>query len=184
MFRFPKSAAPLAVAIVTSAFAGCAPLTVSSQFDRAADFAQYRTFQWGPADALPTSDPRLDQNAFFRDHLEGAVEKHLASRGWTLASSDTPDILIHYHANVRQRIDVNRIDQQYGSCYATDCDIRVMEYEAGTLVLDFVDARTNRVVWRGWAQNSMNGIFDHPDRMERMINEAVERMLARLPRTL
>ena len=28
-------------------------------------------------------------------------------------------------------------------------------YEAGTLLLDFVDTRTNRVVWRGWAEGSV-----------------------------
>ena len=40
------------------------------------------TYDWGPADALPTGDPRLDQNPFFKDHLEGAVEKELATRGF------------------------------------------------------------------------------------------------------
>ena len=173
-----------AVALFASAVTGCATMMVSSHVQRDIDFARYRTYDWGPADALPTGDPRLDHNPFFKDHMQGAVEKHLAVRGLELSSGGTPDLLIHYHANVTQRIDVNRVDRQYGYCYGEDCNVRVMEYEAGTLVLDVVDTRTNRVVWRGWAQDSLEGVIDNQDRMERMINEAVAQMMERLPRAL
>ncbi len=40
------------------ALAGCATMNVSSHVERGVNFAQYRTFDWGPADALPTGDPR------------------------------------------------------------------------------------------------------------------------------
>jgi hypothetical protein len=164
---------------------GCATtMTVSSHVERGLDFSFYRTFDWGPADALPTGDPRLDQNPFFKDHVQGAVEKRLAARGIELSTSGTPDLLIHYHANIRQRIDVNRVDRTYGYCSAGDCPAETIEYESGTLVLDIIDARTNRLIWRGWAQNSVADILDDPDRMARTIDEAVTRMLERLPRTL
>jgi hypothetical protein len=156
-------------------------MNVSSHVERGLDFAQYRTYDWGPADALPTGDPRLDKNPFFQDHVQGAIEKQLAAKGFARSTSGAPDLLIHYHANITQRIDVNRVDREYGYCYEGDCDTRVIEYEAGTLVLDFVDTHTNRVIWRGWAQDSVEGVLDNQDRMERKINEAVTRMLARLP---
>ena len=184
MFRLLRPATAAVVAFLAFFVTGCAPMAVSSHVQRGIDFARYHTYNWGPADALPTGDPRLDNNPFFKDHLQGAVERRLAARGWELSSSGNPDLLIHYHANISRRIDVNRVDQKYGFCYGDDCSVHVMEYEGGTLVLDIVDARTNRVVWRGWAQNSVDGIIDNQDRMERMINEAVARMLERLPRTL
>jgi hypothetical protein len=40
------------------------------------------------------------------------------------------------------------------------------------------------VIWRGWAQASVEGVLDNPDRMQRQIDEAVARMLARLPQKL
>jgi hypothetical protein len=156
-------------------------MTVSSHVDRGIDFARYRTYDWGPADALPTGDPRLDKNPFFKDHVEGAVEKELAARGLEMSTSGTPDLRIHYHASINHRIDVNRVDRRYGYCYGVDCPSDVIEYEAGTLVLDFVDSRTNRVIWRGWAQNTVEGVLDNEDEMARQINEAITRMLARLP---
>jgi hypothetical protein len=154
---------------------------VSSFVDRAANFAEYRTYAWGPADALPTGDPRLDNNPFFKDHVEGAVEKSLAARGLARAQTGTPDLLLHYHASVTQRLDVDSMDRRRGYC-SGDCAPRVTEYEQGTLVLDVVDARTNRLVWRGWAQDTIDGVLEDQALMERKIDEAVRRMMARFPR--
>jgi hypothetical protein len=171
------------VALSALVLTGCATMNVSSHVERGVDFAQYRTWDWGPADALPTGDPRLDNNPFFKDYFEGAVEKQLALRHFEKSPSGTPDLLIHYHANISQRFEVNGVDTQRGYCY-DNCEPRVIDYEEGTLVLDIVDTHTNRVVWRGWAQDSMNGVIDNQDRLARQINAAVTRMMERLPRHL
>jgi hypothetical protein len=168
----------LVASFITS---GCATtMTVSSHVDRSLDFRQYRTFDWGPADALPTGDPRLDRDPFFKDHVQGAVERELAVRGLALTSSGAPDLLLHYHANISERIDVNRADRSFGYCTA-DCPPDTVRYEAGTLVLDFMDPRTNKLVWRGWAQNSVEDMLRDPDVMARTIDRAVEKMLRQLP---
>jgi hypothetical protein len=160
--------------------AGCTTtMNVSSHVQRGLNVSQYRTYDWGPADALPTGDPRLDKDPFFKDHLEGAMEKALARRGFEQATSGTPDLLIHYHANISQRIDVNEFDRSYEYCGAQDCPISMREYEAGTVVLDFVDTRTNRVIWRAWAQDRVEGILKDRDKMEEKVNEAVTRMMER-----
>ena len=163
---------------------GCATtMSVSSHVDRSLDFAQFRTFDWGPADALPTGDPRLDKDPFFKDHVQGAVERGLAARGMELISAGSPDLLIHYHANITERIDVNKADRAYGYCQGADCPPESIWYEAGTLVLDFMDARTNKLVWRGWAQNSVEDMLRDKDKMAGTIDRAVAEMLSRLPPT-
>jgi hypothetical protein len=172
----------IAVLAITLASAGCAAtMSVSSHVQRGLDFSPYRSFAWGPADALPTGDPRLDQDPFFKDHVQGAVEKALARRGIELSSSATPDLLIHYHANIRKRIEVNRIDRVYGYCDGAACPPETIQYEAGTLVVDLVDARTNKLIWRGWAQNSVEDMLHDRDRMARTIDQAVTEMMKRLP---
>jgi hypothetical protein len=161
---------------------GCAvAMSVSSHVDRTINFAQYRTFDWGPADALPTGDPRLDRDPFFKDHVQGAVERGLAARGIELNSSGTPDLLIHYHANITERMDVNKADRTYGYCRTADCPPETVWYEAGTLVLDVMDARTNTLVWRGWAQNSVEDMLRDKDKMAKTIDRAVVGMLRQLP---
>lgn len=173
----------VAAALCTVIVSGCATtMTVSSHVRDGIDVTQYRSYDWGPAGPLPTGDPRLDQDPFFRDHVLGAVEKGLAAKGIQLAGSGTPDLLVHYHASISNRIDVNRTESEYGYCEGADCETWVIEYEAGTLVLDVIDARTNRLIWRGWAQDSVEDALDDQDRMAQKIDDAVSRMLARFPR--
>ena len=172
----------VATGLLTMAAAGCATMNVSSHVQRGLDFSQYSTFDWGPADPLPVGDPRLEENAFFKDHILGAVEKEMVAKGFQHAPApDAADLLIHYHAVITPRLDVNRIDRQYGYCYDDACDARVIEYERGTLVLDIVDGRTHRVVWRGWAQDTVESLLTDEDRLARQIDEAVKRMMADFP---
>jgi hypothetical protein len=161
---------------------GCATMNVSSHAERGVDFASYGTFDWGPADALPTGDPRLDNNPFFHDYLQGMVEKEMAVKGYRRVANGTPDLLLHYHANVSQRFEVHGAPDS--NCTGPDCEPRVIEYEQGTLVLDIIDARTNKMVWRGWAQDSMSGVIDNQDRLEDQVKKAITRIMARFPRAL
>jgi hypothetical protein len=112
--------------------------------------------------------------------VRGQVDKQLAGRGFEKTPSERPDVRLHYHASFTQRIDANDIDEKYGYCDKHDCKPYV--YEAGTLLLDFVDTRTNRVVWRGWAEGSVDGMIDNQQWLEQRVDEAVKRILARLPR--
>ena len=78
---------------------------------------------------------------------------------------------------------MNKADRVYGYCHAADCPPESVWYEAGTLVLDFMDARTNTLVWRGWARNSVEDMLRNQDKMVRTIDQAVAEMLRQLPRT-
>jgi hypothetical protein len=172
---------PILIAVVALA-GGCATtMNVSSHTDRSVDFARYGTYDWGPAGALPTGDPRLDKDPFFKDVLQGAVEKSLAARGLALGQGDEADLLIHYHASVSERLDVNQADSTLGYCPGEDCRSMATRYEAGTIVVDFVDTRSNRVVWRGWIQDRLESLIDDRERMAERIGEGVTRMLAGLP---
>lgn len=167
-----------AAALVAFPLAGCASIDVSSYVARGMDVRQYQTYDWGPMDALSTGDPRLDNNRFFDERVRADVEKELARRGFEKKTSGMPDVLIHYHASIAQRIDASAIDREYGYCEHGDC--RAYVYDAGTLLIDFVDSRTNRLVWRGWAEGSMDPI-DNQEWMEKSIDEAVTRILKELP---
>jgi len=174
------AAAAFALAALAS---GCATMNISSHIERGVDFAQFLTWDFGPADALPTGDPRLDNNPFFKDYLEGAVGKALEARHYVRTTSGTPDLLVHYHANISKTFDVNGTDSRYGYCY-DNCESRVIAYEQGTIVLDVVDTHTNRVVWRGWAQDSIDGVIDNQESLRKEVNTAVTRMTELFPRHL
>jgi hypothetical protein len=159
-------------------------MSVSSHVDRDLDFGQYSTFDWGPSDSLPQQDARLADNPLFTDYVHGAIERELSARGLTLAGSGEPDLVIHYHATAAGRIDVNKVDQSYGYCLADDCPPETFEYEEGTIVVDLMDAATNRLVWRGWAQSRLEAFLEDPDRMAETVRESVAQMMRRLPPAL
>jgi hypothetical protein len=158
----------------------CATMTVSSHIERNIDFSAYVTYDWGQRDNFPVGDPRLDNNAFFRDYVEGAIEKRLAAKGYERASTAPADLLLHYHASVNQKVDVYEADRSLG--YPPTGESRVVEFEQGTLMLDVIDARTKRLVWRGWAQDTMTGVIDDQQRLERQVDEGVTKMMQLLPR--
>jgi hypothetical protein len=166
---------------VVVATAGCATMNVSSHIERDVNFSEYVTYDWGPPDNLPIGDPRLDNNPFFNDFLQGAIEKKMAAKGFERAVTGQPDLLIHYHASVNQKLDVYEVDHRYGYCYG-NCQPQVVDFELGTLVIDIVDAKTSKVVWRGWAQDTMNGVIDNQARLEKQVDEGVTKMMMQLPR--
>ena len=168
-------------ALVSCALAltGCASMNVDSHVGRGIDFPPFHTYNWDQADRSSTGDPRLDNNRFFAERVRASVEKELASRGFE-KTTERPDLLVHYHASITQKIDVREIDRQSAYCASADC--RPYVYDAGTLFVDLVDAHTGALVWRGWAEGSMDGVIDDQAWMEARIDEAVTRILRRLPR--
>jgi hypothetical protein len=167
----------LGVAITALLVAGCASMRVGTYASRDTDFSRYRTYAWAQADAQPIGDARLEHNPIFVDYLQGAVERGLRNDGLLLVPPSThPDLLVHFHGSVRQVLDVATASR--GHEHGVSEDVEIIDYDEGTLIVDMVDARTDRLVWRGWAIDSLNGIVDSQDRMEQKVNEAVAKMLA------
>jgi hypothetical protein len=179
MTRSLHRAAAVAVAGCALALAACAIVTVRSYSSRGFDIGRYRTYAWGPADTHGTGDPRLDNNRFFEERLRQQVDRQLAARGFEKTEA-TPDLLVRYHASFTEKLDVQQADRGYAPCQPDDCR-RPALYEAGTLMVDLVDARANTLLWRGWAEGSMDGAIDNQPWLEERIDDAVARILSRLP---
>ena len=157
-------------------------MNVNSYIERGIDLRQYRTYNWGPADMQSTGDPRLDNNRFFDERVRAQVEKELTRRGFEKTEAERPDLLVHYHANVSQEIDIRDFDSTLS--HPVDQDHRPSIYDKGTLFVDLVDPRTNTLIWRGWAEGSIEGVVDNQPWMESRIDDAVAKILMRLPNHL
>jgi hypothetical protein len=160
--------------------AGCASMAVSSYAPLGQDLAHYRTYQWATADEVSTGDPRLDNNWFFDEHVRAAVDRELASRRLEKGLLEKVDLVVHYHASVTQAIDVRGVHPDYKYCEEENCGPYV--YEAGSLLVDLVDARTQQLVWRGWAVAVFDDVIDDQRSMEVMVDDVVKRIFRRLPR--
>jgi len=170
------------LAVVASVLvSSCASMKVNSYLSSQAEFTRYHSYGWAASDRLSTGDPRLDNNPFFLERLRSDVDRHLAAKGFEQQKVATPDLVVHYHASVRDEIDLSNIDRDISRCDTEDCQPFV--YQAGTIVLDLVDARTNKLVWRGWASDNLDGVIDNQDWLEQKIDQAVLKIMERLPKS-
>ena len=161
--------------------AGCATMKAGSHIERGAQFTHYHTWEWAAAEERPTGDPRLDNNPMFELHVRSAVEHQLAGKGYVRTPlAGPPDLRARYHANFSKAVEIGGRATGAGSC-SHDCEPEAYAYEQGTLVVDLVDTRTNKVVWSGWSRDNMEGMIDNQERMEWEIDRVVAAMFERIP---
>jgi hypothetical protein len=175
-----------ALGLLVVAVSACSGLRVHSFAE--ADLSRYRTYSFGPAPAGATGDPRLDNNRFFYERVEADVDKMLAARGYEKSKGPRVDVMVHYHASVSQQIELNEDERDCVNRMAAvestsrsrpDCGPYV--YDAGTLLIDLVDGRTRKLLWRGWAEDSVDGVLSDQAWMEQRIDESVRRILETVP---
>jgi hypothetical protein len=172
----------VAAALSTSA---CATAIMSgADFAPGVDFSNYTSFTWDEPDDGPVGDPRLENNPFFENRLHSAIERELFERGIERREVGA-GLVIHHHATVRDRVDVYEADRAAG--YETPeygAGTQVVQYDEGTFLIDIIDANTQEVLWRGWAQLDLTRALANALVMEDQINAAVDRMFDDLPETV
>lgn len=131
--------------IMLLAFTSCNTVRVSSDYDRNADFSQYKTFafhQKGLAD--------LKMNDLDKRRIVEAIGTSLTSKGMTMASAETnADLVINLAAKSKTRVNVDPYyDPWWGGPY-WGASQRVSQYKEGSIILDFIDRRKNTLVWQG-----------------------------------
>jgi hypothetical protein len=150
-------------------------LTTHHDYDSAASFARLATFDWlgswhRHAAGVHASNPFLDAR------IRRAIEAELYGHGYRRAAA--PDMLITYYAAIDRAIDARATVEFSGlRCGPGD---HAPTYDAGTLVIDIIDACTSRAIWRGWGR----GAFDRHVEVslaEPRLRQAIERILASFP---
>ncbi len=173
--------------LLTLALCACASgWTVHTDHDPAADFSTYERFSWLPRPVEMTGEPRVD-NPLLHTRVRFAVEQELASKGYKKILEGTPDFYIGYHLSLTTKLDARTTDAHYGygpggpwGRMGTP-ETRYFEYEEGTLILDVVDARLEKLVWRGSGQQRIGEPSTTPEESERRVREAVAEVLKYFP---
>jgi len=125
--------------------------TVQSDFDRAFRFSNLKTFSFAVQKRAAT-DP-LAGDTLNDGRIRTGLETQLRANGFRM-ETETPDFVIAYYVTSKQRLNVQ--DYSYGPPRLWGrTDIRVNQYAEGTLMVDFIDVRTNQVVWRGRATGAL-----------------------------
>ncbi len=147
--------------------AGCSSISVTHDYDPQADFSSLRTFAWLP---FPKT---VKVNDLAVKRVQDAVTRELEAKGLQ-KNTQNSDFLIAMHGTTQKKVDIT----DWG--YLGDRDVNVRHYTEGTLVLDFVDAKSENLLWRGEAKGAIDPTASPQERTER-INEAAAKLLAKFP---
>lgn len=187
------------VAGLLLAFVGCSP-RVAVDTAQNTNFNKYRTYAWMDSDVKAGQNP-LYYNDIASRNVEGTIEKELGDKGLQkVARGRRPDLLIGYHFFVEEKTrTVSTNNGPYGSLYgpyygwgrwgyagwgpgwwgsnAFGPQYRQEQYQAGTVIVDMVDFRTKRLVWRGSVQDAVN----NPSRIGSQLAREVRRIVEKFP---
>ena len=149
---------------------------VSVDYDRNADFSRYRTYAF-----LESKNPASSQ--LWCERVLDNIQLKLAVKGLLPAKAgESVDLFIVYNAGIREQTAIEGYNYNYGPGWRWSWnDAHSQMYpvleERDTLVIDLVDARRNRLVWRGVATDTL---FEKSDKLKR-VDKATERMFAKYP---
>ncbi|MFQ5995668.1 MAG: DUF4136 domain-containing protein [Acidiferrobacterales bacterium] len=180
----------IVLALVIVALTMCsARVQVKSEHDPEANFTDLKTYSWLPGTRKGGAVVGVIRNEFAHATVRSAVETQFARKGYELKFSGTPDFYVRYYAALRSRLVVQTSYAPAGTGRDTltatavsPPQRHVAEFNEGTLVLDVVNPKTNKLMWRGTAKTKIN--VDASDRkQESRINKAARRLLERFPPT-
>src|SRR5260370_900822 len=128
---------------------------VKSDYDRSADFDQYKTFSW---EKVQTQDPLLV------DRIKTAVNSALAAKGWTAVNSGG-DVAIMAIEMTQDHQTLNTFYDGFGGGWGWrrgggmgfgSSTTTEDTYKVGTLVVDLFDAKTKKLIWRGSSSDTLS----------------------------
>jgi hypothetical protein len=160
----------LLVAAFILVVAGCGA-QVRSTVASGANLSQYRTYAfYTPAYRANRPESPGEQE------LRMSLRNSLAERGLTeVPAGIAPDFEVAYHVKKQQKLDIDTVG--YGF-WGWSPAANVTTYTEGTLIVDFIDPRTNTVFWRGTATD----VLHHPESPDMArVDAAVAKLIRQYP---
>jgi hypothetical protein len=141
---------------------------VQVKTDGTGNFAGYLTYAW--TTGTPARNPNME------DLIVTSVEAQLKAKG--LARVDVkPNLHVATYV-LPDKVTVEELRNSGLEFWSGVVSVSPSDLGAGTLVVDLIDAQTDKVVWRGVASETIKGTFKT---MERKVQSAIKKMFKRYP---
>ena len=126
--------------------------SVQSDFDRTFQFSNLKTFSF-VVQRRGATDP-LSTDTLNDGRIKTGLESQLIANGFRM-ETEKADFVIAYYVTTKNKLSVQ--DYGYGPPrWFGGRNLRVDQYSEGTLMVDFIDTRTNQVIWRGRASGTLD----------------------------
>jgi hypothetical protein len=149
---------------------GCSTNAGKYDHEAKADFTKLKTYDWF---VVPES---MQVNKLVVSDVRDAVNKELSTKGIRKVS-ENPSFLIALHISKELKRDYQGFSgTRYGSYRMRLSQV----YEEGTMILDFVDPETKKLLWRGSSTTAIKPALT-PEEQKKMITEVVSKILDKFP---
>lgn len=169
--------------LLSALLVACAPAKPALDYNEVYNFSAVHSY------AITARDDMQDKQALIsdmtRNRIELAIESNMDAKGFNDVERKKADVLIAYYviSQDRKQITQQQTPVTYRCRYCAPTwatDVQVREYTEGTLIIDVIDNKTGKAVWRGSAAGRINPQADMEQRKEQ-INKAVEFVLSGFP---
>jgi Domain of unknown function (DUF4136) len=150
---------------------------VKTDYDRSANFAQYKTYSW---EHVKTQDP-LDV-----DRIKSAVNAALAAKGWTQVDSGGDVSIVAMEITQNQQTLNTFYDglgggwgwRRFGGGGFGQATTTTETYKVGTVVVDLFDSKTKQLIWRGSESDTLS---NKSEKNIKNLDKGVEKMFKNFP---
>ncbi len=168
----------------------CAARNIAIDYDPEASFENLKTYNWVPGTPVKTGNVKLDSDSLLHGRIKSQIENWLDSHGYKKADVKHADFLVTYYVTVEKKTEILSINDYYG--YPGDWGygyygysgvynrFYAYEYDYGTLIIDIVNSKTRKLMWRGSIGQQ---VFDResPEKKIARIAKAVDAVLRKFP---
>ena len=169
----------------TLIFSGCSTINVTNDFDPAFSFNDVKTYA-----ILYKSKDYSD--TLTDERIKTGIDIQLKQKGYIKVKRKDADIYVVFHTDVRnktkivqdyQYIGISPYRYGYGYGYGGMMAVpvtRTYNYDEGQLLVDILNAKDNKIVWRGVATDSLKQLKTPEERVE-YINKVMTSIFKTLP---
>jgi hypothetical protein len=145
---------------------------VSVNYNHNQSFANYHTYAWGSQNANQI------QNSILAQVAQQDINSALQGKGLQMVGeSQNPDLIVTGNGGLRQQTSYSAWGMRgIGGGMG---GITPEQNVEGTMVVDLYDAKTQSLVWRGIAQNTLN---NNGNKNQQMVEKAVQKMFKQWPK--
>jgi hypothetical protein len=171
----------LAFLALAYTIASCSSVEVVTDYDKTADFGKYKTFgiktqELGVGAVDPEKINKRNLN-----HIVNNIREQMLQKGY-IESAD-PDLWVSFYVKVDTKQEVRTTSYGYygGSPYYYGpyygygtgyTDVNLVEFTEGTLIVDLVDSKENKLVWQGVGVKTIDEKkIDHGDDIRKVIGQ-------------
>jgi Domain of unknown function (DUF4136) len=156
----------------------CAPtVNVTTDYDRSANFAAYKSF------SLCNFKSTLNVNELNAKRILNSVRSEMIKKGYT-EDNYNPDLKINVVSRLR---DKNSISATHSGMYGPygfwpggngNTTINTTAYKDGSIIVHVIDVKTNMLLWEGIGNAEMT---KQPKNLDKAINDAVTKIMNEFP---